>query len=191
MSLRSVLGNKHHLIPVENLRDAAHGGHQGHHYLVPVRVVPEHVPDAVGIMVARKDEHLRQVMVNEIMGKAVIHLGHALSPPMGISRNGLPDGLLQREIHDGRKVGVETVLVFIAALPVCKLRDGRSPAFADNVEMRIFIQDSLAPTAHRLLLVVRIGVHSETVKAGILYPPYGPLLEILESKRIVQIHIRH
>ena len=88
-------------------------------------------------------------------------------------------------------MGIETVLVGIAALPVGQLRDGWGPAFADNVEVRVFVHDGLAPVSSRLLLIIRVCIDTESVKTGILDPPYRPLYEILEHIWIIEVHIHH
>ena len=86
---------------------------------------------------------------------------------------------------------IKTVLVIVASLPVSELRNRRGPALTHNIEVRIFSHDSFAPVSSRLLLVIWICVHSETVKTGIFYPPYSPLYEILEYIWIIKVHIHH
>ena len=88
-------------------------------------------------------------------------------------------------------MGVETVTVGVAALPVGKLVDVGVPALTHDVEVWIFIHHGLAPLAHRDFLVVRVGVHTQAVLAGELGPPDRPLLEIFQHERIVEIHVRH
>ena len=130
-------------------------------------------------------------MIHEIMRKTVVNPDHPLSPCLGIRRQPLAYRFLQREIHYRRQMRVESVPVRISALPVCKLRYRRSPALSHYIESGIFFQNGSAPFAHGLLLIVRVSVYPETVQTGIFYPPYGPLLEILQYERIVQIHVRH
>ena len=71
------------------------------------------------------------------------------------------------------------------------MRDRRSPALPYDIKVRILFTDSLAPSAHRFLLIVRIGVNPESVKSGIFDPPDRPLLEIPECERIIEVHVRH
>ncbi len=86
---------------------------------------------------------------------------------------------------------VETVTVGVAALPVSELVDVGVPALPYYIKVGIFIHHGFAPLAHRDFLVVRIGVHAQTVLSGIFCPPNRPLLEIFQHERIVEIHIRH
>ena len=67
MSLALVLGDEHHLVTCENLREATHGSHHGHHNLHPVRILPYHVTDTVSIMVSRENHHLGKVVIYEIV----------------------------------------------------------------------------------------------------------------------------
>ena len=88
-------------------------------------------------------------------------------------------------------MGVETVTVGVAALPVGKLVDVGVPALTHDVEVWIFIHHGLAPLAHRDFLVVRVGVHTQAVLAGELGPPDRPLLKVFQHERVVEIHVRH
>ena len=142
-------------------------------------------------MVAREYHHIGHVVVVEVIGHGVVDLDHTLIPVDSVARHSLAYGCLEREVHDAWEIAVEAVPVRIAVLPVGQLRHVAGPDLSDNVEVRVLRADALAPLAHRIFLIVRIGVHTETVEVCILYPPYGPLLEILEHVRIVQIHIRH
>ena len=96
-------------------------------------------------MVAREDEHLRKVVIYEIVREDVIYLAHAGSPSAIVLIEGITESIVKREVHDGRKMRVKAVLVGVAALPVGKLRDGRGPALSHNIEVRIFVHDCLAP----------------------------------------------
>ena len=98
---------------------------------------------------------------------------------------------MKREVHHRLEMRIKTILVRIAALPVSKLRNRSCPDLTDNVEVRILIHHSSAPLGHRILLIVRISVHSESVKTRPLYPPDSPLLEISENIRVVEVHIHH
>ena len=191
VSLREVFRGEHHLVAREYLRDAAHRGQHRHREFQPVGVSAYDVADAVGVVVGDEDHHFRQVMVDEIVRQAVVDARHALAPAERVGGQRPADGLLQREIHDRRQVRVEAVLVGIAALPVCQLRDRRRPAFAHDVEIGVFPAYGRAPLAHRHLLVVGVGVDAEPVQAGILDPPHGPLLEILQHIGIVEVHVGH
>ena len=88
-------------------------------------------------------------------------------------------------------MGIEAVPVGIVLLPVGHLRDVHVPALAHNVHLGIFVRHGLAPLAHGFRLVVRIGVHPESVQSGVFRPPDGPLLEILEHEGVLQVHVRH
>ena len=142
-------------------------------------------------MVTDENHHIVKILIYKVVREDIIHTRHSLTPARIILRKRCPDGVVKREVHNGRKVGVESVLVHVVILPVCKLRDRRSPALAHYVEVRIFLPHSSTPLAHRVLLVIWICIHTESVKARIFNPPCSPLLEILKHIRIVKVHIRH
>ena len=142
-------------------------------------------------MVSREDHHLRKVMVHEVMRKDVVDTEDAFAPAGVVLVQTCTESVMKRKVHDGREVRIEAVLVLVSTLPVCKLRNRNSPAFSHDVEVRILVHDSLAPLSHRLLLVVRICVHAESIEVSPLDPPDGPLLEILEDERVVKVHVHH
>ena len=59
MSLATVLGHEHHLIAGKELRYTAHSGQHGDGKLGLIRIAPNHIAQAVDIVVAGKDEHVR------------------------------------------------------------------------------------------------------------------------------------
>ena len=182
---------EHHFVAVVQLRDTAHGGQQGHRQFHLGGIGAEGVTGTGVVVVGEERHHMAQVLIHEVLGQHSVDAGHALVPVHLLLIEGLVDGVLQREVHDGRQVGVEAVLVGVVLLPVGQLRDVVIPAFAHDVQVGILFQHGLAPLAHGFGLIVRIGVHAQTVQVGVFHPPDGPLLEILQDKGIVQVHIRH
>ena len=67
MSLAPVPGDEHHLVTCENLREATHSSHHGHHKFQSVRILPYHITDTVSIMVSRENHHLGKVVIYEIV----------------------------------------------------------------------------------------------------------------------------
>ena len=120
----------------------------------------EGIADAGDVVVRQEDEHVAQVMVDEIVRQRVIHgrnvrspaaataLGRAL-PLLLPARNRRGQraghGRLQREVHDGRQVGVESVGIGVVFLPVGdEVRIGL-PHFTHDIEVRIFVGNGLGP----------------------------------------------
>ena len=190
MSLTAVCRNEKQFISGENLRYAPHSCKHSHSQLEFARVFAYAVSKAVHIVVAEENQHIVNVLIHKVVRQELIYPGHSATPA-GAFIQPHTDGIVQREVHNCREVGVEAVAVRIVLLPICELRDGGGPALAHNVEMRIFVGYSLAPAGHRFLFVVRIGVHPEAVQTEFLNPPHSPLYEIVEYEWIVQVHIRH
>ena len=142
-------------------------------------------------MVGKEGEHVGKVLVGKILRQNRVDAGHPLIPVYLVFLQGPNHGALQREVHDGRQIGIETVPVGIVLLPVGHLRDVHVPALAHYVHPGILVRHGPAPPAHGLRLVVRIGIYPEAVQSGVFCPPDGPLLEILENEGIVQVHVRH
>ena len=138
-------GNEHELVTCKDLRYASHCGHHRHGDLEGTRILAHAVTDAGSVVVAREDEHLRKVVIYEIVREDVIYLAHAGSPSAIVLIEGITKSIVKREVHDGRKMRVKAVLVGVAALPVCELRNGRGPALSHYVEVRILVHDCLAP----------------------------------------------
>ena len=67
VALAEVFGVEHHLVAGKELRDAAHGGQHGDGELGLVVVAPYHIAQAVGVVVAGKDEHVGEVVVEEVV----------------------------------------------------------------------------------------------------------------------------
>ena len=130
-------------------------------------------------------------MIYEVVREGLVDARHAAPLTQRIARQSLADGVAQREIHDRGQVRVESVAVLVAALPVCQLRDVARPALAYDIYVGILLAHGPAPLAHRLLLVVGIRVHTQTVQIGIFDPPYGPLLEVLQQVWVVEVHVGH
>ena len=191
VALPAVAGYAHQLVCIENLRDSPEGSHHRHHHFLTRNAVIEHVGDAVGVVVARENHHIGHIRVVEVVGYCVVDLDQSLVPVHGVTRHSLAYCGLQREVHYARQIAVEAVTVRVAALPIDQLRHVAGPDLAHDIEIRVLAAHALAPLAHRIFLVVRIGVHAETVEVGVFYPPHCPLLKVLEHERIVQIHVRH
>ena len=142
-------------------------------------------------MVAGKDHHIVDICVVDVVCNRFVNLYQPFVPVDPVLCNSLAQSGLEREVHHARKVAVKSVLVRVSGLPVGELRHVVGPDFADDVEMRIFFANALAPACHRVFLVVWIGIHAQTVEVGVFYPPYRPLLEILLDVRIVKVHVWH
>ena len=182
---------EHHFVPVIELRDAAEGGQEGQAQFHLPRIGPPGVAAAGMVMVGKEDEHVREILIHEVLRQHRVDARHALVPVHFFLAQGRMDGVFQREVHDGRQVGIEAVLVGIVLLPVGHLRDVVVPALPYDVHVGILVRNGLAPLGHGLRLVVRIGIHPKAIQAGVLCPPNGPLLEILEDEGVIQVHIRH
>ena len=111
VALAAVARDHHQLVAREELRVAAHGGHQRHDEFHLGRILPDHVSDAVGVVVAREDHHVPGIVDVGVVGDGVIPLGDAFVPVLVVGVDGLADGGLQAEVHDAREVGIESVRV--------------------------------------------------------------------------------
>ena len=183
--------HEHHFVSVVQLRYAAEGRHKGYCKLHLVRIALDDVARARMVVVGEEYHHVVQVVIDEILGQDAIDAGHALVPPYLVLAEGGDYGVTQREVHDAGEVAVVAVLVGVAALPVCDLGNERIPAFAHYVDAGVLLAHGLAPLRHGARLVVRECVNAQSVQVGIFHPPDGPLLEVLEYERIVEVHVRH
>ena len=190
-SVLEVVRHEHELVTGKDLRIAAHCGHHGHGDLHSVRILAESIAETCCIVVSREDHHIRKIVIHEVMREDVVYAEDTLAPARIILVETCAESIVEREVHDRLEVRVEAVLVLVAALPVCKLRNGSCPALAYDVEVRILVHHGLAPLRHRILLVVWICIHTESVEVSPLDPPDCPLLEILEHERVVKVHVDH
>ena len=62
-----ICGHEHEFITCEYLRDASHCGHHCHRDLEGARVLADAVTDTCCVMVAREDEHLRKIVIYEVV----------------------------------------------------------------------------------------------------------------------------
>ena len=192
MSLAAVLGDCKHFVCVEYLRDSPEGGEQSKGILHAAGILSEAVRDSLLVVIARKDKHIILIVVVLVVGNAVVNLHKTLVPiDLAVVGQRLTESGLKREVHDCREIGVESVPVRIACLPIGYLRHIVGPYFSHDVEVRVLLKNGGAPLGHRVFLVVRVGIHAESVQIGPLDPPHCPLLEILQQVRVVQVHVRH
>ncbi len=191
VALGEVIRDGHHLVSGENLRKPAHRGHEAHHEFQFCGVFADHVPYAIGVVVAGEHHHIVRVGDVEVIGHGVVDFGDAVVPVFIVGVDAGADRIHQAEVHYRREVRVEPVPVGVVSLPVGDLRHVGRPHLAYDVVVRVFIHQGLAPLGHRFFLVVRVGVHPEPVKVGPFCPPDGPLLEILQEIRVVEVHVHH
>ena len=183
--------HEHHLIAVVELRNTAEGGQQRQGQLHPGRIPAEDVPGAGVVVVGEENQQVIQIRIDKILGQDGIDAGHALVPEDFVLAEGRKQGVLQREVHNAGQIAVEAAGVGMVLLPEGHLRDVEVPALPYDVQVRILVRERLAPLGHGSGLVVGIGVHAQAVQAGVLHPPDGPLLEVLQHKGIVQVHVGH
>ena len=95
---------EHHLISVVKLGDAAHSCKERQGKFHALRILLEGVSGTGMVVVGKKGEHMTKVLVHEVLGQNRIDAGHTLIPEHFILHKRRMDGLLQREIHNGREV---------------------------------------------------------------------------------------
>ena len=67
MALAKVFRYKHHLVASKHLWYATQSGHHGNGELGLIGIAPNHIAEAVGVVVAGKDHHVGEVVVEEVV----------------------------------------------------------------------------------------------------------------------------
>ena len=98
--IAKIVRYEHKLISCEYLRDSAHGRHHSHSQLHLRRVLSENISKTGGIVVAREDEHLRKIVIHEVVRENVIYPCHALAPAGIVFRESCAHRVMKREVHD-------------------------------------------------------------------------------------------
>ena len=143
------------------------------------------------IVVANEGEEIVQISIMIILCEGVIHASKAIAPTFAIARKSSTNSFFRWEVHYGRQVRIEAIVVLMISLPISYFRSRTRPAFAYDIDMRIFVANGFAPIRCRHFLIIGIRIYAQTIQISIFNPPDCPLLEILQEVGIVKVHIGH
>ena len=142
-------------------------------------------------MVAVEDKQIVGVGVQKIFRYYLVALQQSVAPTFAVVTKCGAHSLLQREVHHTGQVGVVAIRVTCIGLPVCHLRGGTCPALAYDIDTGILVAYGFGPLGDRHFLVVRIGIHAQSINIHSLNPPDCPLLEVFEHVGVVEVHVWH
>ena len=98
VSLRTVCRNHHKLVAGKNLWNTPHCRHQSHREPEFLRVLPDHIPDSVRVVVAGKNQQIIHIGIEKIVRKNLVYPRHSAAPTCTLIQSHT-QGVVKRKIH--------------------------------------------------------------------------------------------